>query len=400
MQAHRTLAGALEASEQRFAAANPISEKLYRHAGASMPGGNTRSSLYYSPFPLTFSLGDAQHLTDVDGHVYTDFLGDYSAGLYGHSHPRIMEAARAALDVGVALGGPNEYESELAALVKARFPSVDLLRFTNSGTEANLLAITTARVMTGKSHVLVFEGGYHGSLLSFRVSTPMNAPFPFVVCDYNDVEEAVDCIRRHAVDLAAVMVEPMLGGGGAIPGSTEFLRALREETARAGAVLIFDEVMTSRLGPGGLQGEYGIRPDMTTFGKYLGGGFTFGAFGGDRHLMERYDPARPDSLAHPGTFNNTIVTMAAGLAGLRDVYTAETAVAHNARGDAMRDRLNHLFTDTGVAMRATGLGSITGIHFQDGAIHSPKDLVPSESKRALFHLEMMAKGYYLARRGT
>jgi glutamate-1-semialdehyde 2,1-aminomutase len=390
---------ALAAAEHRYAAANVRSAERHRLAMQWMPGGNTRTSLHYSPFPLTFVSGRDQHLTDLDGHVYTDFLGEYSAGLYGHSHPAILRAARNALEAGIALGGPNQHEAELARLLTDRFPSVELVRFTNSGTEANLLAIATARAVTGRSRVLVFDGGYHGSALSFRGTNPLNAPFEYVVATYNDVDRTVAQIDANAADLAAVVVEPMLGGGGAIPATRGFLHALREATERHGVLLILDEVMTSRLGPGGVQELVGIRPDLTTFGKYLGGGFSFGAFGGRRDVMARFDPSQSGSLGHPGTFNNNTMSMAAGAVGLREVFTADVAVAHNARGDALRERLNTVFAHADVAMTATGLGSILAIHFQRTPIAAARDVVPADAKRSLLHLEMIGRGHYLARRG-
>jgi len=393
------LATALADAERRFAAANPRSEKRFKDAAAAMPGGNTRTVLHYSPFPAAFAKGEGQRLTDIDGHVYTDFLGEYSAGLYGHSHPKIMAAARRALEGGIALGGPNAYEAELAALVKARFPSIDLIRFTNSGTESNLMALMTARVMTGRDRVLVFESGYHGGVLSFRGGTsPLNVPMPFVVGTYNDIDGTVALIEKHKNELAAVILEPMMGASGAIPATREFLQALRNATAKHGVVLIFDEVMTSRLSPGGLQEAHGIRPDMTTFGKYLGGGFSFGAFGGARRLMERYDPTRKDSLAHAGTFNNNVMSMAAGVVGLSEIYTPDAARALTATGESLKSRLNALFKEKGVAMQSTGIGSLLSIHFQTAPIRTPKDIVACEEKRALLHLELMARGYYSARR--
>jgi len=398
-----THAGALEAAlaqaESRYQRNNPASAERHRRATASMPGGNTRTSLYYSPFPLTFARGAGQHLVDLDAHRYTDFLGEYSAGLYGHSHPVIMAAARAALDAGIAYGGPNEHEAEFAQMLCDRFASVDLLRFVNSGTEANLMALATARAVTGRSTVLVFDGGYHGGVLSFRGSSAVNAPFPVVVGTFNDVAGSLDLIERHRTDLAAVLVEPMLGGAGAIPGTAEFIRALRTGATNAGALLILDEVMTSRLAPGGLQEVLGVTPDLTTFGKYLGAGFSFGAFGGARGLMELYDPARTGGLSHPGTFNNNTLTMAAGAAGLRDVWTPEVVVEHNRAGDRLRGRMNALFSEANVAMQATGLGSLIGIHFQRTPITTMNDVVPADLKRALLHLEMIERGYYFARRG-
>lgn len=385
--------------EQQYVEANPRSAHRFREAASVMPGGNTRTSLYYAPFPVTFVAGEGARLTDLDGHRYVDLLGEYSAGLYGHSDPRVLAAVRRALDDGLSYGGPNGYEVELAAEITRRFPSVELLRFTNSGTEANLFAIGTARAMTGRSSVLVFESGYHGGVLSFRGEAPLNAPYPFVVCDFNDVAGTLAAIEEHRDELAAVILEPMLGGGGAVPATREFVHALREATARHGILLIVDEVMTSRLAPGGLQERLGVVPDLTTFGKYVGAGFSFGAFGGSRRLMERFDPSRAGSLSHPGTFNNNTVTMAAGLVGLRDVLTPAVVRELNARGDRLRDRLNGLFAERGVAMQVTGVGSILGLHFQCTPIACGRDIAPAPNQRALLHLELMLRGFYIARRG-
>ena len=393
------LVDALEDCERRFANANPNSARRHREAMSALPGGNTRTGLHYSPFPIAFESAESQRLTDIDGHVYTDFLGDYSAGLYGHSHPTIMAAARTALDHGLVFGGPNQHEAEFADLLKARFPSVDLLRFTNSGTEANLMAMAMACELTRRNHIYVFEGGYHGSVLNFRGNGPLNVPFPYLIGTFNNVERSLGEIERNKDKIAAVFVEPMLGGAGAIPGSSEFLNALRYITTKHGILLVFDEVMTSRLAPGGIQEIEGIRPDITTFGKYLGGGFPFGAFGGSAEFMERFDPVSNRKLDHPGTFNNNTITMAAGAAGLREIYTQDVAVAHNLRGDTLRETLNTLFAEKGVAMQATGIGSLLNIHFQRTAIATVGDIVPQEPKRALFQLAMLARGYYVSRRG-
>ncbi|MDH6573684.1 glutamate-1-semialdehyde 2,1-aminomutase [Streptomyces sp. SAI-117] len=393
------LSEVLAVTEERYVANNPRSERRFRQAGTVMPGGNTRTSLYYSPFPVTFVAGEGQFLTDLDGHRYVDLLGEYSAGLYGHSDPAVLTAVRKVLEEGLSYGGPNQYEVELAKEITHRFPSVELLRFTNSGTEANLFAIGTARAVTGRSKVLVFESGYHGGVLSFRGEAPLNAPYSYVVCEYNDVPGTMAAIREHRDDLAAVILEPMLGGGGAVPATAEFVSAIRAATTRYEVVFILDEVMTSRLAPGGLQERFGIVPDLTTFGKYLGAGFSFGAFGGNRSLMERFDPSVPGSLSHPGTFNNNTVTMAAGLAGLRDVFTAEAVRDLNARGDGLRDRLNSLFFDFDVSIQATGVGSILGLHFQRSPIVSGRHIDPAPDRRKLLHLELMLRGFYLARRG-
>ena len=396
-----TLEAALREAEERYVAANPKSRARIEAASANLPGGNTRSVLHYSPFPVTITKGEGCHLTDLDGHRYTDFLGEYTAGLYGHSHPVIMRAVREALEAGVVLGGPNRWEGELARLVCERFPSVELVRFTNSGTEANMMNMVTARAHTGRTPVMAFNGGYHGGGFYFPPGgSPINAPFPFVMADYNDAESTRALIGRHAGDLAAIVVEPMMGGGGGIPADREFLQMLRDEATRHGIVLIFDEVMTSRTAPGGIQGKLGIRPDLTSFGKYIGGGMSFGAFGGRRELMERYDPRRPDAWRHAGTFNNNVLTMSAGVAGLREVYTPEEAERLTARGDRLREELNELGRRYGVPVQATGVGSIMSVHFQERPIRRPADTAATpEAARALLHLELLARGYYIARRG-
>ncbi len=284
---------AVDAATARYEAANPASRAHYERARKSLPGGNTRTGMFYTPFPLAIEAAAGATLTDVDGHTCTDFVGDFSAGLYGHSHPAIRKAVMEALDRGMACGSTPPYEARLAELLCARFPSIERIRFTASGAEANLMAPVTARAVTGKDSIVVFEGGYHGRAVYFRrESAPANVPFLFPIARYNDPEEAQRPIRENAHRLAAVLVEPLQGGSGAIPASAGFLGALREACGAHGILLIFDEAMTSRLAPGGRQEQLGIVPDMTALGKFIGGGFSCGAFGGPAELMKVYDPAR------------------------------------------------------------------------------------------------------------
>lgn len=353
------LAGALHDVRARYAGRNPASATAFADACAAMPGGNTRSVLHFDPFPLTLVEGRGARVRDADGHTYVDFMGDYTAGLYGHSHPVIARAIEDALHSGIVRGAPGTGETRLATLICERFPSCERVRFTNSGTEANLMAITAARAHTGREAIMTFAGGYHGGVLLFAGgASPVNAPYPFVVGRYNDPVHATDLVERHADSLAAILVEPLMGTGGAIPAAPEFLAALSEAAERHGIVLILDEVMTSRLSPGGAQALYGIAPGMTTFGKYIGGGMNFGAFGGRAEIMDRFDPRRSDALPHAGTFNNNVLTMAAGAAGLADVYTPEVAKAHNARGDRLREALEASARARGAPVHLTGLGSM------------------------------------------
>ena len=398
---NRTLEDAVADVEVRYTAAHPKSKARYERALRSMPGANTRTVLHYDPFPVTLVKGEGALVSDLDGHTYRDFIGEYTAGLYGHSEPAIISALTAVLQDGLVLGGPNPKEDRLAELMCARFPAVELVRFCNSGTEANMMCVSLARASTGRRQILGFHGGYHGGLLAFpgQGTSPMNASEEVLLCDYNDADAARRAIAGHGRDLAAVILEPMMGGGGCIPAEPEFLAVLREETERHGALLIFDEVMTSRLAPGGMQERTGVTPDLAAFGKYLGGGASFGAFGGRRDLMARLDPRDPDSFTHSGTFNNNVLTMAAGLAGLTKVLTPEVTIRLNASGDRLRARLQEAADERGVALRAMGLGSMICLHFQSGEIRRPADTeaTPQEARK-LFQLEMNLRGFYLSRR--
>ncbi len=391
---------ALAEAEARFAETNPKSGEAYAAACKGMPGGNTRTVLFYPPYPLMLQRGEGCRLYDIDGHEYVDFQVEQTAGIYGHSEPVILDAIRGALNEGITLGGPTVREARLADLFQARFPAVDLVRFTNSGTEANLLALSTARAVTGRKKLIGFMGSYHGSVCSFgSYGDKLNVPFDWTFCRYNDIEKTRETIRSLAKDLAAVILEPMTGSGGCIPATADFIAMLREETERAGALLIFDEVMTSRLSPGGLHGLWGAEPDLVTFGKYLGGGLTFGAFGGGASIMERFDPRRPDALAHAGTFNNNVLTLSAAIAGLEQVFTADAAKTLNASGDALRERLNGVLQDAGVVGQVTGIGSMMMVHLTGETLTSPEDSNKvSAQLRGLMHLALIERGYYVARR--
>ena len=384
-----------------YARRNPVSQAQFDKALAVMPGGNTRSVLFYEPFPLAIRRGEGCRLWDADGHEYLDFLAEFTAGIYGHSNPVIRAAIDKALDDGINLSGHNLLESELARLICERFPSMERLRFTNSGTEANLLAIAAAKAHTGRSKVVVFDGAYHGGLLTFvGGNAAVNVPHEFILAPYNDIETFMRLFRANATDVAAVLVEPMQGAGGCIPATDEFMAALREATAAAGALLIFDEVMTSRLAAGGRQSQLGVKPDLTTVGKYIGGGMSFGAFGGRGDIMALFDPRRRGGLSHAGTFNNNVITMAAGIAGLGTLYTPPQAVALNARGDVMRTRLNTICRDRRLGLQFTGLGSLMNLHATDAPIHSTADLRQSDQRiKDLFFFFMLEQGLYVARRG-
>ena len=387
----------LAAAHERYASKRPRSAALHHRARMVMPGGSTRSVLDMQPFPFRVASAHGARLTDVDGHEYVDFLGDYSAGLLGHDPGPVAAAVTEALQHGWSYGGVHTDEVRLAEAVVDRFPSIDQVRFTNSGTEANLMAIQLARHHTGRDRVVVIDRAYHGGLLYFGVGgEALLAPFEFERIRYNDLD-AVGSIDDR---VAAVLVEPMMGAAGCIAAHPEFLEALRDRCDEAGALLVFDEVMTSRTSTGGAQQRLGIAPDLTTLGKYLAGGMTFGAFGGRADVMAAFDPERGGTMTHGGTFNNNVVTMAAGAAAMRELLDAATLEALFARGERLRTAIADVLESSPLPMCVTGYGSLMTIHTVPGPVTSPDDLDGGDAvlKDLVVH-ELIDRGFYLAPRG-
>lgn len=395
------LVDAVERAMRSYASKNQASQRLFERAQNSMPGGNTRSALHFDPFPLYVGDSVGAYIRDVDGHRYLDVLGEFTAGIYGHSDDRIIRAVVEASESGVSNGAPGASEIELAELICGRFPGIETVRFCNSGTEANLYALTLARIATGRRKLLCFSGAYHGGVFVFGGGgSAMNVPFDWTVCRYNDEKGVGETIDRLGSDLAAVIIEPMMSNGGCIAARPDFLKMLRERCTSVGALLIFDEVVTSRMGPGGLQQIHGVLPDVTTLGKYLGAGFSFGAFGGRADIMDLMNPTRADALPHAGTFNNNVYSMSAGAVGLKEVFTAEHSQRLFDEGENLRDRLNKTAKAISPAVQFTGCGSVMNIHFVRGEISCPED-VAHESKdlMRLFHFDLLEAGVYAARRG-
>ena len=395
------LNSAIEDARSRYASLNPLSRAADEAAARYLPGGNTRTVLHFEPFPLTMVGGDGAELTDLDGHTYIDCVGEYSAALFGHSNTVIKSAIHDALDKGVAMGAPSQYERTLAGLLCQRFPAVDQVRFCNSGTEANLMALSTARVLTGRNKLLAFNDSYHGGVIKFQGGRcALNVPYDFVLADYNDIDGAADMIEQVGEELAAVIVETILGAGGNIQGNRQFLEVLREKTEDVGALLIFDEIKTARLGPAGIQGMLDFKPDLTTLGKIIGGGLPTGAFGGSSEIMAQFDPRREGAIAHAGTFNNNVCSMAAGCAAMGEVYTAQRAADFLEWSEAFRLSLNEMFAAKDVPMYANGLGSMIAIHFSRAATKRPSDITSGcRSLRPLLHMELLLDGLLVCSRG-
>jgi glutamate-1-semialdehyde 2,1-aminomutase len=378
----------LVAQQRReFAARNPESARLHDEARRVLPGGHTRASIAHEPFPLTFVRGEGAVLTDADGHEYLDLLGDFTAGLFGHSETRVFDAVQEAMRTLASVGGVHPREVRLAELMCDRF-GLERVRFTNSGTEATLMAITTARLATGRDAVLVCNRSYHGGVLNLAdPAARWNVPFDYVVCEYNDLPGAVALIEEHGPALAAVIVEPMVGAGGCIPAEPEFLCGVFDSAHAAGAIRIADEVMTSRHGRSGLAALTGAAADLKTYGKWIGGGFSFGAFGGTPELLDQFDTHRPGAVPAGGTFNNNVATMAAGCVTVGELYTADVAEAHTARGERFRAEVAEVLARHDVPMSVTGYGSMLALH------------ADTPELQELVFLGLYLRGIYTAPRG-
>ena len=308
--------------------------------------------------------------------VRIDFISNYTSLILGHCHPRVVEAVQQQAAKLMSAAAPNELEIEFAERIRERLPSVERIRFANSGTEGTMLAFRAARAFTGRAKIATFAGGYHGSHDYAASIPPEPAQAPgargippavaetIVVCPFDDIERTRAALEPHLGDLAAVIIEPVLGAGGVQPASPEFLQFLRDLTREAGALLIFDEVISFRVGYHGAQGELGITPDLTTLGKIIGGGLPVGACGGREDVMAFFDPRREDRVGHGGTFNANPLTMAAGLVTLAEM-TPERYTEIEALALDLQRKVEEVLTETGTPGTVTRAGSLFHVHVDD-----------------------------------
>jgi glutamate-1-semialdehyde 2,1-aminomutase len=358
------------------------SRQLYERASQVMPGGNTRHSVALAPYPIYARSGSGCRITDVEGDERVDFLNNYTSLILGHAHPSVTQAVQRRAALGTAFTMPTPEEVELAELITGRVSYVEQIRFCNSGTEAVMLAIKAARAFTGRPKIAKFEGAYHGLYDYAEVSegptpddwgdanapasitepgTPHSVASDVVVLPWNRPEACRKLIEQNRNDLAALLVDPMPLGIGMIAPRPGFLQWLREETARYGIVLIADEVLNFRLGYHGACHAPLIAPDLTTFGKIIGGGFPVGAVAGSRRVMSVFDHTGALKVHHGGTFNANPVTIMAGLETMR-LMTPDAFDRLNGLGEYVRDRLRRLFRDTGRAAQVCGAGSMFVAH--------------------------------------
>jgi glutamate-1-semialdehyde 2,1-aminomutase len=394
---------------------------MYEKARACLPGGDTRTVTFFKPYPLFMSRGEGHSIYDVDGNAYVDFLNNYTVLVHGHAHPAIVAAATEQIAKGASFAAPTEHQYLLAEVICDRVKSVEQVRFCNSGTEATMNAIRAARLFTGKSKVAKIEGAYHGThdLAEVSISPSLDHAGPaaqpksvpqsrgipksileeVIVVPFNNKEATEKLIRQHKDEIACVITEPILAAAGLIPQQEGYLAFLRDLTRKLGILLVFDEVVTFRLGPGGAQGIYGLEPDLTAFGKIIGGGFPVGAFGGSQEIMKIFSPQERGSVSHSGTFNANPVTMAAGVACLKEL-TPEAIEHINSLGDSLRGGVDLAFERNGIKGKGTGLGSLTHIHFNSREIRDYRAAEGGNFEAmALVHMELLERGINVPHRG-
>jgi len=390
------------------------SSELFDRAKRVLPGGvnsPVRAFRAVGGTPFFVAHGHQSSLADVDGREYVDYVCSWGALILGHAHPAVLDAVQNAAARGWTYGTPCEAEVELAEEVRRRMPSLEMMRFVNSGTEATMAAVRLARAATGRDVIIKFEGCYHGHADGFLVKAgsgvatlglPDSPGVPAALANltltapFNDARAVADLCREHADRIAAIIVEPFVGNAGFIPPEPGFHGELRSLCDRYGALLIFDEVMTGfRVGAGGAQQLLGIRPDLTTLGKIIGGGFPVGAYGGRADLMRRIAPEGP--VYQAGTLSGNPVAMAAGLATLRETTRAGFYEELERKTKRLTTGLQRAAQRHGVAVTLGHAGSMWGVYFTEGPVRNYTDAKRTDTALfARWHKVALARGIFLA----
>ena len=389
-------------------------EELFIRAQRIIPGGvnsPVRAFRSVGGTPRFFARGEGPYAWDADGKRYLDYVGSWGPLILGHADPEVVAAVQQAAARGLSFGAPTEGEVELAELLVQLVPSVEMVRLVSSGTEATMSAIRLARGYTGRDALVKFEGCYHGhsdSLLvkagsgALTFGNPSSGGVPAdlaqhtLVLDYNDPQQLVDAFARHGDKIACVIVEPVAGNMNLIAPKPEFLKTMRELCTRHGAVLIFDEVMTGfRVALNSAQGLYGITPDLSTFGKVIGGGMPLGAFGGRRDIMEKIAPLGP--VYQAGTLSGNPLSVAAGLATLKKIQAPGFYATLTAKTRRLCEELTAAARQRGIAFCAQSVGGMFGVYFSAAPPTSYAEVMKTDKDafNRFFHA-LLEKGIYLA----
>ena len=403
---------------ERYLELTPMSRAKWEEACEYLPGGDSRNSIFWKPYPVFITDASGSRVMDADGVQRIDFINTMTTMILGHGPAPVVNAVRRQLDKGMGYNAPNERQVDLARILCERIPSFDLVRFTNSGTEATLNTLRAARAFTGKTRFAKVEGGYHGThdgvTVSVRVDPALagdpDNPVPVpasaglvpgvtdqvTVIPFNDSATALRILEDNADDLAAIIIEPVMGSVGMVPARPEYLSMLRDFATANNTILIFDEVISFRVAQGGSQEYYGVTPDMTALGKIIGGGLPVGAFGGRRDIMELYDPTTGPVVSHAGTFNANPLTMLAGTVTMEqltsDVYRNLAALT-----EELRRGIRAICSSLEVPVQVTGLGSLFGIHFCDHAVNNYRDIASGNHElRDRMFLGLLNEGILMA----
>ncbi len=385
------------------------SREIIEDAKRFVPDGDMRISIWFEPYPAVMAKGDGCHLYDEDGNDYLDFSNNWTSMVLGNNNPRVVEAICKQAPMGSAMAAPPKRAYEWAQILCERIPSMERVRFCTSGTEAVMFAIRAARAFTGKDKILKMEGNYHGSYDPMEMTVgwrrlppglPKSAELDMLVVPFNDKIAAEKMIKENKDELAAVIVEGVMGAAGMIPPEDDYLKFL-EETAHANDVLlILDEVISFRLSTGGTQEIYGVKPDLTVLGKAIGGGLPSGAFGGRKEVMAVYSPRHKHPAHHAGTFVATPIAVAASVAGLKEL-TAEAIDRINGLGWSLAKGLQSVLDELKIKAQIKGYGSLQQIHFSPEPISTASTAFFTIDRDILrlFHLSLMNKGIFIPNRG-
>ncbi len=407
---------------EEYSKRTPASAKAFEDAKNYMTGGETRSIVFFNPHPLTIERGQGAYLHDLDGNKYIDFLNNYTSMIHGHANPQIMKAAHESIDKGICYGSAISEQIILAKKLCDRVPALERVRFCNSGTEAVLFALRAANAYTGKSAIIKMEGCFHGSidLVEHSIAPELSQKDPsnpwkaypdclgisqnvardIYVAPFNNADAVESILKEHGDEISTIILEPIMGQTGAIAATKEYLVRLRQLADQYKVVLLFDEIQCLRVGYHGAQGLYGVTPDLTTVGKWVGGGYPIAAFGGKKEIMDVYNPQTKDFVAQSGTFNGNKLGMAAGIVSM-DLLDEEAVDYINTLAEKLQKGIQKTIEQNELPISVARQGSLMHVHFTKEV---PTDYAstkgPYKNFNKVLHLMLLNRGIFIAPRGS